>query len=118
MSEKMDGVRGYWDGVRFISRQGKILSCPSWFTSTLPTHITLDGELWMGRETTNTDVTTVLNSKNGDWNLLEYYIFDIPSSTETFEVRMKEIETFQSVLDAHIHIVEHTRCKGTEHLLE
>ena len=36
MSEKLDGIRGYWDGKNLISRGGKILSPPAWFTQNYP----------------------------------------------------------------------------------
>ena len=85
MSEKLDGVRCYWGSEKLISRNGNVLPCPSWFSATLPNDITLDGELFMG--TTFAHVTAVLTSKNGDWSQLEYHIFDIPSSTGTYEMR-------------------------------
>ena len=48
MSEKMDGVRAYWNGEKMISRQGTVIPCPLWFISALPTNISFDGELWDG----------------------------------------------------------------------
>ncbi len=47
MSEKLDGVRAYWDGRQFISRQGNIYHAPDFFTAGLP-DAPLDGELWLG----------------------------------------------------------------------
>src|SRR5213078_1892631 len=47
MSEKLDGVRAYWDGKQFLSRQGNIYHAPDWFIEGLPT-VPLDGELWLG----------------------------------------------------------------------
>ncbi len=44
VSEKLDGVYGYFDGEKFISRQGNIISAPVWFTKNFP-HEVLDGEL-------------------------------------------------------------------------
>ena len=31
MSEKLDGVRGYWDGRQLLTRKGGALNPPSWF---------------------------------------------------------------------------------------
>src|ERR1700732_3156238 len=31
LSEKLDGVRAYWDGQRFRSRQGNRFHAPAWF---------------------------------------------------------------------------------------
>ena len=49
MSEKLDGVRAYWDGAQFLSRQGNRYHAPDWFTAGLPDE-PLDGELWLGRK--------------------------------------------------------------------
>ena len=48
VSEKLDGVRAYWNGRHLVSRQGNIFSAPEWFIAPLP-KIALDGELWIGR---------------------------------------------------------------------
>ena len=50
MSEKLDGVRAYWDGKQFLSRHGNIYYAPDWFIEGLPT-VPLDGELWIDRKT-------------------------------------------------------------------
>jgi ATP-dependent DNA ligase len=44
MSEKLDGVRAYWNGQKLISRHSKEILCPNWFTQEL-NKISLDGEL-------------------------------------------------------------------------
>lgn len=48
MSEKLDGVRAYWDGKRLISRSGKAFVVPSWFIKDFPP-FAIDGELWTKR---------------------------------------------------------------------
>ena len=48
VSEKYDGVRGYWDGQRLRTRGGEPITPPAWFTAGWP-DTTLDGELWAGR---------------------------------------------------------------------
>src|SRR5690242_15929072 len=92
ISEKMDGVRAFWNG-RLIYINGNLITCPQWFTQKLTIDIQLDGELWMGRHNTHTNVTAVLSSKTADWNQISYYIFDIPSSLgKTYEERIEEME--------------------------
>src|ERR1043166_1698864 len=49
MSEKLDGVRAYWDGKMFLSRLGNKLHAPDWFCAGLP-EVPLDGEFWIGRK--------------------------------------------------------------------
>lgn len=46
MTEKYDGMRLYWDGSDFFTRQGKKVSVPEHIKSEMPTNISLDGELW------------------------------------------------------------------------
>src|SRR5262245_12681473 len=36
LSEKLDGVRAYWDGQKFLSRLGNVFHAPDWFTKGLP----------------------------------------------------------------------------------
>lgn len=48
VSEKLDGVRGYWDGEKMLTRGGERIAAPDWFTAGLP-KIPMDGELWVGR---------------------------------------------------------------------
>ena len=49
MSEKLYGIRAYWDGTHLISRGGKIIHVPKWFTKNYPL-FEIDGELWTKRE--------------------------------------------------------------------
>ena len=48
MSEKYDGLRGYWDGRKLWTRQGNLIHAPDYFLAELPRDIALDGELWLG----------------------------------------------------------------------
>ena len=45
MSEKYDGVRLYWNGSKFYTRNGELVNAPPSITSQLPS-VALDGELW------------------------------------------------------------------------
>jgi ATP-dependent DNA ligase len=45
LTEKFDGMRLYWDGKEFFTRQGKKVKAPLSFTSKMPS-VSLDGELW------------------------------------------------------------------------
>jgi DNA ligase 1 len=50
MSEKLDGVRCYWNGKRMYTRNGKRFYPPKWFKDGLPKDLALDGELWTKRD--------------------------------------------------------------------
>ena len=46
MTEKYDGMRLYWDGTNFYSRTGSKINVPDFIKQTMPSNISLDGELW------------------------------------------------------------------------
>ncbi len=48
MSEKLDGVRGYWDGQQLLSKNGNRLYPPEAFVRDWPP-LPVEGELWGGR---------------------------------------------------------------------
>ena len=48
LSEKYDGLRGFWDGQRLLTRGGEVIAAPAWFTAGWP-NVAMDGELWAGR---------------------------------------------------------------------
>src|ERR1700744_3644593 len=58
VSEKLDGVRGYWDGEKLLTRGGQRINAPPWFTANWP-KTALDGELWAGRLQFSHAVSTV-----------------------------------------------------------
>ena len=43
ISEKMDGVRAYWNGEKLLSRHDKKFECPDWFIEGIPKGLKLDG---------------------------------------------------------------------------
>ena len=45
MTEKYDGMRLYWNGSDFYSRQGNKVKVPEFILSQMP-KVPLDGELW------------------------------------------------------------------------
>jgi DNA ligase-1 len=45
MTEKFDGIRLFWDGSAFFSRQGNKIQVPDNLYKKMP-KIALDGELW------------------------------------------------------------------------
>ena len=50
ISEKLDGVRCFWNGTTMYSRNGNKFYPPQWFLDILPKDIALDGELWTKRD--------------------------------------------------------------------
>ncbi|MES2489250.1 MAG: DNA ligase [Pseudomonadota bacterium] len=92
VSEKLDGVRGYWDGQRLYSRSGQAIVTPVWFTAGWPT-VPLDGELWIGRGRFD-ETSGIVRSKDGDpqrWRLMRYMVFDLPAHPGRFSERLVEL---------------------------
>lgn len=92
VSEKLDGVRAYWDGRHLISRQGNRFAVPVWFTAGFP-DTPLDGELWMGRGTFDELSGTVRQQKPDDaqWRKVRYMVFDMPVPELTFDERLARL---------------------------
>jgi len=116
ISEKLDGVRAYWDGKRFVSRLGNVYHAPDYFTAGLPDH-PLDGELWIGRGRFQETVSAVRRKKGGEnWKRVRYLVFDIPSLTGAFfEKRDNKIEAVVAAAP-YAERVEQTVCLGIAHL--
>lgn len=92
VSEKLDGVRGYWNGRRLITRGGLPVKAPVWFTSGFPA-VALDGELWMGRGTFAVLSGTVrrLEPDEDAWRRVRYMVFDLPDHPGDFETRLNAL---------------------------
>ena len=92
MSEKLDGVRAYWDGKQVLSRQGNLFHAPDWFIEGLPDRA-LDGELWIDRKKFQRTVSIVRRQdKNDLWKEVRFLVFDAPAAHGGFEDRFKSVE--------------------------
>jgi DNA ligase-1 len=115
MSEKMDGVRAFWNGRKLISKQAKEFSCPAWFTDKFSSEHKLDGELWLGRGKIES-LLTIINSTNPQlWNAVKYVIFDMPSSIGSYESRIESLTKL--ALPPHVAVIETQLCSGNEELI-
>lgn len=91
MSEKLDGVRAYWTGKLFLSRQGNQYHAPDWFCAGLPAE-PLDGEFWIDRKKFQRTVGIVRRQdKNDLWKEVRFRVFDAPEDANPFEKRMQTI---------------------------
>jgi DNA ligase-1 len=117
MSEKLDGVRAYWDGKQFLSRQGNLYHAPDWFIEGLPA-VPLDGELWIDRKKFQRTVSIVRRQdKNDLWNEVRFLIFDAPAASGGFEERLAYLQDALAkgaAKFARQH--QHERCKSLEGL--
>jgi DNA ligase-1 len=90
VSEKLDGVRGYWDGEQLMTRNGNIIIAPDWFTQDWPA-INMEGELWSQRGLFEEISGCVRQKsvKNECWKNLKLMIFDLPTQKGDFSARVQ-----------------------------
>lgn len=118
MSEKLDGVRAYWDGKQFLSRLGNVFRAPEWFTKDLP-RAPLDGELWAGRGKFQRTVSIVRRRDAGDdWKEISFLVFDAPGVPGPYEDRLEYLEALQSVRWPGLEVVPVEECSGMARLKE
>jgi DNA ligase-1 len=116
-SEKLDGVRAFWDGKgHFLSRQGNLYHAPDWFVKGLP-NVPLDGELWLGRKKFQRAVSIVRRQDQSDlWKEITYLVFDAPALEKGFEDRLQFVKECLGDSSAYARPLEHQVCRGVDHL--
>jgi len=119
ISEKLDGVRAYWDGKQFLSRQGNQYHAPDWFTKGLPTQ-PLDGELWLDRGKFQRTVSIVRRQDKSDhWKEIRFVVFDAPEADGDFENRLEFLtDCLRPKKQPHAILHGQARCHGLDHLRE
>ncbi len=92
MSEKLDGVRAYWDGQKLISRGGKVFATPKFFTKDFP-KFKLDGELWSKRDNFS-NIVSIVNQKkpHNGWKNLTYNVFEVPEADGNLTKRLSVVK--------------------------
>jgi DNA ligase 1 len=118
MSEKYDGLRGYWDGQKLWSRKGNLIHAPEYFLAEVPRDIALDGELWIGHGKFEETMSIVRSETPDDrWNRVHYMVFDAPQAKGTFEQRMQFLRATVSEGNRFVKVVAQERCQGVTQLL-
>lgn len=99
VSEKYDGVRGYWDGQQLWSRGGQPIMAPAWFTAGWPAQ-PLDGELWAGRGQFAHAQSTTRQQQPDDaaWRRMRFMVFDLPGHAGPFDARLPALQRQVAVL--------------------
>ena len=100
VSEKLDGVRGRWDGQRLVTRTGQPIVPPRWFTAGWP-KTAMDGELWIGRGRFD-EVSGLVRAGPADdraWRNVRFMVFDLPADGGTFEARVLRMRALLATAD-------------------
>lgn len=93
VSEKLDGVRAWWDGRLLRSRSGRTIAAPETFLRGLP-GVPLDGELWLGRGRFEA-VSALARQTSPDataWRSVAFHVFELPGAAGPFADRAARIE--------------------------
>ena len=118
ISEKLDGMRGYWNGRQLLTRQGNNIHSPKWFTQHWPT-TPMDGELWIARDHFQATVSCVrkINIDEYCWRNVRFMIFDLPKHTGTFTDRIKAMkELTNQTMSAHLSMVKQFKLNSSKQL--
>ncbi|MGB5736610.1 MAG: DNA ligase [Thiohalocapsa sp.] len=119
VSEKLDGVRAYWDGRRLITRGGLVVNAPAWFTAGFPA-VPLDGELWMGRRSFAQVSGAVrrLQPELADWQRIRYALFDLPAMKGDFQQRLDELRRLVAASPSpHLKLIDQTQVDDHDALM-
>ncbi len=92
VSEKLDGVRAYWDGKHLLSKGGNVFNAPDWFVANFPAEH-LEGELWIGRGKF-AEVSGIVRRKAASegWRKVHWMLFDMPQHSGSFAQRLAAMQ--------------------------
>ena len=119
VSEKLDGVRAWWDGEALYSRRGNRFNAPAAFVEGFP-GVALDGELWMGRGTFErlSGIVRRQPTREHGWRGVRYMVFDLPDHPGTFDQRLARLKTLLGAAEtSSIGLVEQFRVADDAELM-
>ncbi|MBP8118682.1 MAG: DNA ligase, partial [Shewanella sp.] len=119
ISEKLDGVRGYWNGKELFTRQGNAIAAPIWFTANFPNY-PLDGELWLGRGQFEAMSSLVrqTSAKDDDWRKVRFMVFDVPKASGDFQHRYQFALTELSGKSNYLEVIVQFQVESLEALYQ
>ena len=119
LSEKLDGIRGYWDGSTLYFRSGKPINAPNWFTQNWP-NTPLDGELWIDRDKFEQVSSCVRKHVPGIcWQQIKFMIFDLPAHQGTFNQRVAEMKQLtKQNKNPYLDMIKQFTCADTSCLYQ
>ena len=118
VSEKYDGIRGYWDGRQLLTRGGQRIAVPDWFVANWPA-TAMDGELWAGKGQFQKVLSTASQQSPDDaaWKGLRFMVFDLPAHGGRFTDRIPALNALVNQIgQAWVQAVPQTRLSGTQAL--
>lgn len=108
VSEKLDGVRGYWDGKQMFTRRGNPIKLPKFVTNNWPS-VPLEGELWTKRNDFES-ISALIQKKypdDNEWQSVKFMLFDLPTHSGTFTERINAMrEIVITASNQHLQMIE------------
>lgn len=117
MSEKLDGIRGFWDGEKLISRGGITLNPPKSWTANFP-NFAIDGELWT-KHSDFEGISSIVRQKIPDsrWQNVSFNIFEVPKQEGGILQRLKVLRDYlQQYPSETIKIIKQIPIKSKQQL--
>ncbi|WP_137226769.1 DNA ligase [Shewanella sp. MEBiC00475] len=118
VSEKLDGVRGYWDGKRMLTRSGRNIVLPDSFIIGFP-NAAIDGELWLGRNHFEQISALVRRQQvpEEDWQEVKFMMFDLPQHSGPFIERYLAMKMLvKSANSKHLQVIKQDTVASAEAL--
>ena len=96
MSEKLDGIRAYWNGKNLLTRSGNIIYAPKWFTKDYPP-FEIDGELWTKHKDFEHIISIVRDrTPSKEWKQIRHYIFEVPNAKGGLFERLNRVKKYEN----------------------
>ena len=118
ISEKLDGIRGRWNGSALITRNGNTINAPAWFVKNFP-HQTLDGELWLARNSFEKTASIALRkTPNTGWQNIKFMLFDLPKHKGTFSQRLTQMQLLvDAVASPYLQVIPQFKLANQRQLM-
>jgi len=92
ISEKLDGIRAYWNTKELLTKNGNKIFAPKWFTKNFPP-FELDGELFTKRNDFENIQSIVLSQEEAkEWENITYNTFEVPNQKGDFKARLNFLQ--------------------------
>jgi len=118
VSEKLDGMRGYWNGSHLLTRQGKLIHSPKWFTKNWPIN-PMDGELWIKRGYFQQTLSCIRKKHIDEhcWRSVRFMLFDLPKHSGTFTQRIASMKKLtRKVNSPYLSMIKQFKISTVEQL--
>jgi DNA ligase-1 len=102
-SPKLDGVRSFWTGSAFISRNGRVFTPPASWLAGMPA-CRLDGELYAGLNSFET-LVSIIQKRGSEWEGITFQVFDLAQLRQPIEARLATLAALP--LPPHCQLVPH-----------